>query len=459
MSQKDLSNTQGSGGQSSTLQAMPKPPAPVAQSKPISMVPPVPQQKTSETGSSSLTYVLVGAVGLVLIGGLAYIGYELTKPTKKSRSSKNTPVAEKKENKTKQEKKVDVALQNPDQERSERHEVLLERKPNEDVGIFLCPGEDNQPGAFVAANSANENLGLEIGAQLVEINGRILDSAMSYKDIAKLLSKCCSPTGKLCFKKNPNLGDRWKEAETTKNSGNILFKKRELDEAIKKYTTAIDIHPTNIFYYSNKVSAMYSKAKKNPAKATEIYAEALGLCQKIKDLDVLQNFKKGYHLRGVILCELGRYEEAKKEFETYLQIDSTNEKIRNRIEECMKAMAASVAAKATKGKQAEQKSGDIKKDDQVVVNLTYTDDIKAPNKQTESPSPVFVEKPTPTEVAGVETLDGKKQQQDQKTTNEQGSTGTKVADESPDAEKEPTEEVQGKAMSVGEGANGSVQVQ
>jgi len=436
---------------------MPKPPAPMPQSKPISSV--VPKLKTSETGSSSLTWVLVGAVGLVVIGGLAYIGYELTKPTKKSRSSKKTPVAKKEVNKTEQESKVDVALQNPDQERSERHEVLLERKPNEDVGIFLCPGEDNKSGAFVAANSANENLGLEIGAQLVEINGRILNSAMSYKEIAKLLSKCCSPNGKLCFKKNPNLGDRWKEAETTKNSGNILFKNKEVDEAIKKYTTAIDIHPTNIFYYSNKVSAMYSKAKKNPAKATEIYAEALGLCQKIKDLDVLQNFKKGYHLRGVILCELGRYEEAKKEFETYLQIDSTNEKIRGRLEECMKAMAASVAAKATKGKQAELKSGDVKKDDQVVVNLTYTDDIKAPTKQTESPSPVFVEKPTPTEVAEVETLGGKKQQQDQKTTDEQGATGKKVVDDSPDAEKEPAEEVQGKAMSVGEGANGSVEVQ
>jgi len=455
MSHKDLPNTQGSGGQSSTLQAMQKPSAPVPQSKPAS--PTVPQQKNSETGSPSLTQVLIGAVGLAVIGGLVYIGYELTKPTKKSQPSKKPLLADKENNTTKQESKVNVPSKNPDKEGSEKHEVLLERKPNEDVGIFLCPGEDNQPGAFVAANSANEKLGLEIGAQLVEINGRVLNSAMSYNDIAKLLTKSCSPTGKLCFKKNPTLGDRWKEAETTKNSGNVLYKNKEFDEAIKKYTTAIDIHPTNIFYYSNKVFAMYSKAQKNPAKATEIYAEALGLCQKIKDLDVLQNFKKGYHLRGVILCELKRYEEARKEFEKYLQIDSTNEKIRGRLQACEKAIAASVAAKATEGKQSEQKSGDVKKDDEVIVNLSYTDDNKVQTKH-ESPSPVLVEKPTPTEVAEVEQLGGN-EQQDQKTKQEQGERGKKVVDECPSAEHEPSGEVLNKTMSLDKGGNGSVEVQ
>jgi len=454
MSHHDLPNTKGSEGQSLTLQAIQKPSAQMLQSKPVT--PTVPQ-KNSETGSSSLIQVLMGAVGIALFGGLVYIGYELTKPTKKLASKK--PLLADKENKnTKQESKVNVPSKNPEKEGSERHEVQVERKPNEDIGIVLCPGEDKQPGAFVAANSANEKLGLETGAQLLEINGRVLNSEMSYEDIAELVSKSCSPTGKLCFKKNPTLGERWKEAETTKNSGNILYKNKEFDEAIKKYTAAIEIHPTNIFYYSNKVFAMYSKAQKNPAKAKEIYAEALGLCQKIKDLDVLQNFKKGYHLRGVILFELNQYEEARKEFETYLQIDSTNEKIRGRLQACVKAISASVAANATEGGQSEQKSGDVEKDDEVVVNLTYTDDIKAPTKQTESPSPVLVEKPTPTEVAEVERLGGN-EQQDQKTKQEQGVTGKKVANDSPGAEQEPAKEIQGKAMGLNEGGNGSVEVQ
>jgi len=337
--------------------------------------------------------------------------------------------------------------------------VLLERKPNQDIGIFLCPGEDKQPGAFVAANSANEKLGLEIGAQLVEINGRFLNSNMSCKDIAKLLSNSCSPRGKLCFKKNPALGERWKEAETTKNSGNILYKNKEFDEAIKKYTTAIEIHPTNIFYYSNKVSAMYSKARAKPEMAPEIYAEALGLCQKFRELDVLQNFKKGHHLRGVILCELRRYEEAKKEFETYLQIDSTNEKIRCRLQDCVEAIsAAAVAAKATKDKESEQKSGDVQKDGEVVVNLTYADDGKTPAKQNESPSPVLVEKPSPTEVTEVEPLGGS-EQQDQKTEEKVDAPGKKVIDDTSVAAPEPTGEVKNTVKNLDEGGNGSVEVQ
>jgi len=455
MSDKDLSNKPVSGGQSLTLQAMQKPSAPMPQSKPVS--PLAPQQKASEMGPSSLTYVLMGAVGLLVAGGLFYIGYELTKPTKKSRPNKTTHVTDKEKYETKQERKINKPLKNPDQEASERHEVLLEREPNQDVGIFLCPGEDKQPGAFVSANSANENLGLEIGAQLVEINGRVLNIEMSFKEIAQLLSKSCCPTGKLCFKKNPTRNERWKEAEVTKNIGNTLFKKKDLDEAIKKYTTAIEIHPTNIFYYSNKVSAMYSKAKANPLKATEIYAEALGLCQTIKELDVLQNFKKGYHLEGVILFELERYEEAKKEFEKYLQIDSANDRIRGRLQDCMKAIAATVGAKTITGKES-QNSGDAERDGELVVNLNQADDVKAPSKQNESPSPVLVEKPSPTEVAEVEALGGSKQQ-DQKTPEEHGATGRKVVENSPGAQQEPSGEAQGEATGLDEGGNGSVKVE
>jgi len=454
MSDKDLSNTPVVGGQSLTLQAMKKPSAPMPQSKPVSPI--APQQKTSEMGPSSLTYVLMGAVGLLMAGGLLYIGYELTKPTKKSRPKKTTHVTDKEKHKTKRESKIIKPLKNPVKETGERLEVLLEREPNQDVGIFLCPGEDKQPGAFVAANSANEKLGLEIGAQLVEINGRVLNIEMSFKEIAQLLSKSCCPAGKLCFEKNPTRNERWKEAEVTKNIGNTLYKNKELDEAIKKYTTAVEIHPTNIFYYSNKVSAMYSKAKANPAKAAEIYAEALALCQTIKELDVLQNYKKGYHLRGVILFELNRFEEARKEFEGYLQIDSTNEKIRGRLQACLKAIAA-VGAKTTTGEDS-QKSGDPEKDGELVVNLAKADDVKAPSKQNESPSPVLVEKPSPTEVAEVEALGGSKQQ-DQKTQEEHGATERKVVENSPGAEQEPTGEAQGKATSLDEGGNGSVKVQ
>merc|ERR1719382_603991 len=125
MSDKDLSNTPVSGGQSLTLQAMQKPSAPMPQSKPVSPI--APQQKTSEMGPPSLTYVLIGAVGLLMAGGLLYIGYELTKPTKKSRPNKTTHVTDKEKHTAKQERKINKPLKNPDQEAGERHNVLLER--------------------------------------------------------------------------------------------------------------------------------------------------------------------------------------------------------------------------------------------------------------------------------------------------------------------------------------------
>jgi len=444
MSSKNISNSPASGGQPSTLQMMQKPSPPIVQSRPAPPI--VAQPKTNEAGSSLLTYLLAGAASLVLIGGILYVGYELTKPTKKPRSSKITKGMEKVENKTKPESKVTDPIKTPGIAESDRHEVLLERKPNQDVGIFLCPGEDKQPGAFVSAHKSNKDMGLEIGAQLVEINGRVLNSEMSCKDVAQLLSKSCSPTGKLCFKKNPTLGERWQEAETTKESGNAHYKAKEYDASITKYSTAIEIHPTNVFYYSNKVNAMYSKAKVNPEQATEILSEALGLCDTMEELDVLGNFKKVYHLRGVILFELKRYEEAKKAFETYLEIDKTNDKIRARLEDCEKEIAAAVAAELAKDKEEVAVAGG--------------------DEKNQSPSPVLVEKPSPKEVEPL----NDNEQQEKKIVESQEITGNEVIDDTSIAAPDLSEEKKDNTSKVpdaaadttkapDEGGKGSVEVQ
>jgi len=421
MSLKNLSNVPESAGQPSRLNVMKKPSTPTLQNQAVGSII---EQKTSKPGYSTLTYLLAGAASLVLLGGFIYIGYELTKPTKKTRLNKVTKAEDEVKNTAKEESKVSEPVKTPTPVPSDRHEVPFERKPNEDIGILLCPGEEKQPGAFVAANKANEDLGLEIGAQLLEINGKVLDTGMSCKDILQLLAKSCSPNGKLCFKKNPALGKKWKEAEVAKENGNIHFKSKELDEAITKYTTAIQIHPTNMFYYSNKAFALYSKAKANPEMAKEIYSEALSLCHTIQELDVLQNFKKGHHIRGVILFELCRYEEAKKAFETYLQIDSNNKKIIARLEECEKALAAASAAKvANEKKESDDQTGAMQKNDVVETDVktnavetdvkTNVDAAESPVKQTqnESPSPVLVEKPSPTEVTEVEPLGGNGQKE------------------------------------------------
>jgi len=362
MSLEDHSSLLGNGGEPSHLQAVQKPVPPGSQIESLT------QDKTFESGQSTSKYSLVIAASLVIVGGLIYMGYQLSRPNKKSRPSK---------------------ILQGEISASERHDVLIERKQNEDVGIFLCPGEKKRPGAFVAANRANEDLGLEIGAQLVEINEKMLDPGMSYKDVVLLLAKSCYPKGRLGFKKNPALGQIWKKAEVAKECGNTLFKNKKFDEAMVQYSIAIEQHPTNIFYYSNKASALYSKAKANPKMAIEIYVNALSLCKKVDELDILKNFKKGHHIRGVILFELGRYEEAKDEFETYMYLDNTNKKVRARLEECEKALADSLSAKI------DNLTVNLAIEDDMTMRMSYADIAKSPAKpiKNESPSPVLVDKP------------------------------------------------------------------
>jgi len=471
MSLKDPSNLPEIGGESSPLQLMHKPSQLNSQTQASA---PLTKQKTSELGWSTLSYLFAGALTVITVGGLIYIGYELTKPLKKSRPKEVTKGEDqgringtKKSlpNKVikggdqvgsniKQGNEVKETIETPTPPTSDRHELVIERKLNQDIGITLCPGEDKQPGAFVVANIANEELGLQIGAQLVEINGSVLHSGMSFKDIVELLEKSCCPSGKLCFKKNRTLGERWKEAEAAKESGNVLFKNKEIDEAIKKYSTAIEKHPTNIFYWSNKASALYSKAKANPEIATEIYAEALVLCQTIQELDVLQNFKKGHHIRGVILSDLFRYDEAKNEFEAYLKIDNENKNVHDRLKECEKSIATAVSVKKRKDKQESGKIYvDVRKDCEIDMTMSYADMARSPVKQgeKESPSPVLVEKPAPTEIAELKSLDANEQQ---KVQIEKEAPKKKVIDKLTDTAPQNTEEKkEGTIKSADDGGN------
>jgi len=422
MSLKDLSSVSASVGQPSRINLMEKPSPQSLQNQAVGST-----REQSEPGYSTLSYILSRTASLFLVCGLIYIGYELTKPTKKIPLNKPTKKMDEEKDKAKQESKVPDTVKTPTpagNDRNDRHVVEIERKSNEDIGFSLCRGEENQPGVFVQANSANTDLGLKIGAQLLEINGKVLDSEMSCKDIVELLAKSCSPKGKLCFKTNEALCKKWKEAEATKQEGNKLFKDKKIDEAITKYTAAIQLHPTNWVYYSNKAQALYSKAKANLEIAEEIYTEALSLCNTAQELDIQQNLKKLYHLRGVILFELQSYEEAKNAFERYLQIDSTNETIRARLVECEKAIAAAVAAKVAKEKEESNDKTSVIQKDEVLATDVKTDsnaaDVKtdsnavksqAKQVQNESPSPVLVEKPSPTEVTEVEPLVGNGQQQ------------------------------------------------
>jgi len=307
--------------------------------------PPITSKPSEPKGSSKLFYSLASIASLFVVGGLLYVGYELTKPTKKPSKKKSGTIVEGKVNETKAVRP-----------KGDYYEIVLKREAGQAIGIMLCPGENKVPGAFVAACKANIDLGLRIGSQLVEVNGKWLDSEMNFKKNLQLLAKSCRPEGKLCFRKNHELNVKWKLADTKKAEGNELYKKKQIDESISKYAEAIKLHPTNKVYYSNKVLALLSKAEKSSGDTSPIYNEALSDCRAMRELDVFENYQKGHHVRGVVLLRMGKFKHARTAFQTVLRIDSKNKKALARLQDCQNAIAAAAAEAELKKKESSKES-------------------------------------------------------------------------------------------------------
>jgi len=104
--------------------------------------------------------------------------------------------------------------------------------------------------------------------------------------------------------------------EEAKEKGNAAFKAARYDEAVKHYTTGIDLDPYNktiaSTLYANR-AACYLKLKK--------YAEAVGDCNKAIELN--DGYAKAYLRRGEAKMEMGEYDEAVRDFNRTDQLDPT----------------------------------------------------------------------------------------------------------------------------------------
>jgi len=337
----------------------------------------------SKVTSKRLFYSLAGIASLFVVGGLCYFGYELTKPTKKPSTKKSGLTNTGRVNKTKQSRP-----------KGDYYDIVVKRGAGQAIGIMLCPGENKTPGAFVAACKANIDLGLKIGSQLVEINGKWLDCDMNFKETAQLLAKSCSPEGKLCFKKIPELNAKWVKADKTKTEGNELYKKKQVDASISKYSDAIKLHPTNKVYYSNKVLALLSKAEHCTGETTPIYYEALSDCRVMRELDVFENYQKGHHVRGVVLLRMGKFKHARTAFQTVLRIDPKNKKALARLKDCQNAIANAAAEAELKKKEStrepvpERKQQAFPTEEKAVIVDENTEAIKQDEKLKGNELPV-----------------------------------------------------------------------
>lgn len=91
----------------------------------------------------------------------------------------------------------------------------------------------------------------------------------------------------------------------------ICFSDKDYENAIKYYTEALELNPSNAIYYSNR-SLAYLR--------TECYGYALADATKALEID--KNYIKGYYRRATSNMALGKFKAALKDYETVRNVAS-----------------------------------------------------------------------------------------------------------------------------------------
>ncbi|EHA8588492.1 hsp70-Hsp90 organizing protein [Cocos nucifera] len=121
-------------------------------------------------------------------------------------------------------------------------------------------------------------------------------------------------------------------AEEAKARGNTAFSAGRFEEAIRHFSEAIDLAPTNHVLYSNR-SAAYASLNR--------YAEALADARKTVELK--PDWSKGYSRLGAAYLGLGSADEAVAAYEKGLGLDPSNEALESGIADARAAAARSRA--------------------------------------------------------------------------------------------------------------------
>ncbi|KAK4486404.1 hypothetical protein RD792_009078 [Penstemon davidsonii] len=130
-------------------------------------------------------------------------------------------------------------------------------------------------------------------------------------------------------------------ADEAKAKGNAAFSAGNFNDAIRHFTEAINLAPTNHVLYSNR-SAAYASLNQ--------FSEALGDAQKT--VEIKPDWSKGYSRLGAAHLGLHNYNDAVSSYKKGLEIDPTNEALKSGL-----ADAESAAARSSSRSRAGPGSG------------------------------------------------------------------------------------------------------
>ena len=117
-------------------------------------------------------------------------------------------------------------------------------------------------------------------------------------------------------------------ADEAKAKGNTAFSAGQFEEAIKHFSEAITLAPSNHVLYSNR-SASYASLHK--------YKEALDDAQKTVELK--PDWAKGYSRLGAAYIGLGKHDEAVKAYSKGLEYEPNNESLKSGLSDAQTAKA------------------------------------------------------------------------------------------------------------------------
>ncbi|KAL2348132.1 hypothetical protein Fmac_002132 [Flemingia macrophylla] len=118
-------------------------------------------------------------------------------------------------------------------------------------------------------------------------------------------------------------------ADEAKAKGNAAFSSGDYAAAIRHFSDAIALSPTNHVLYSNRSAAHAS---------LQNYADALSDAKKTVDLK--PDWSKGYSRLGAAHLGLAQYDDAVSAYKKGLEIDPTNEPLKAGLADAQKALAS-----------------------------------------------------------------------------------------------------------------------